>query len=135
VNSATLSEILGRLSRAIHTRDLPGLMSQFCATPTATYAGSEFGEIATGGYALGQLFRELFARDDCYSFTFPQQSFREAAGVAWVLADGTGTEHRDNGELENFPYRITGVLVQECQTWKWELLAGSEPRPALSAPR
>lgn len=127
MNPALLHEALRALSAAFHTKDAEGLLSLFSDTPSATYAGSEPGEKATGPRELRHLIGELFARPVAYSFEFPDITFSEQQGMVWLLADGQGTQTGDDGTTESFPYRLAGVLVHEDARWRWQLLACSEP--------
>ena len=127
MNEAILQELLGCLSTAFSTRDIPGLLRLFSGTAGATYAGSEPAEKATGPDELRALFSDLLARPGTYSFEFRDVTFGEQSGLVWVLADGDGTETGGDGATDAFGYRVSGVLVQEEGRWCWLLLAGSEP--------
>ncbi len=128
MNTDAVADILNDLCIAFSTRDLTGLLAQFADNPTATYAGSESGETATGRAALRILFDQLFARGPSYHFDFapPIWSTISQRDV-WVLADGTATENRPDREPETFPYRVTGVLTHQRHHWRWQLLTGCEP--------
>jgi hypothetical protein len=128
---------LERMSRAFSRRNIEALLATFSAHPSATYAGSEAGEIATGPDAMRDLLGSVLARPASYSFTFHDVRSNALAGQfsgdsVWVLADGTGYETSPNGIVEPFPYRISGVLVHERGGWRWALLAGAEPADAES---
>ena len=127
MNEAILQDLLGRLSTAFSTRDIPGLLRLFSGTAGATYAGSEPAEKATGPDELRALFSDLLARPGTYSFEFRDVTFGEHSGLVWVLADGDATETGGDGATDAFGYRVSGVLVQEEGRWCWLLLAGSEP--------
>jgi hypothetical protein len=118
---------LTALSAAFHTQDIDALLAQFTAAPSATYAGSEAGEVATGHGELRLLFAELFARPERYRFTFDDvRAHANDVGV-WLLADGHGYETTSDGEETRFPYRISAVLIFEVDGWRWALLSGAEP--------
>jgi ketosteroid isomerase-like protein len=133
MNDAILQNLLRTLSDAFRTRDLEKLLLLFSTHPTATYAGSEADEKATGRGAMRHLFTRLFARDATYSFTFPDITYGETGDLVWVLADGTGVETTPSGAAEDFPYRITGILQWEDGRWRWLLLTGAEPTAAAKA--
>ena len=118
---------LQRLSRAFERNDLEGLLEQFSHEGTATYAGSEKEEIATGAPALRALLGAVLARPERYRFDFPEPLARALGSLIWVLADGTGHEIDGSGAAEAFPYRVSGLLVKEPDGWHWALLSGSEP--------
>jgi hypothetical protein len=124
--------MLAALSEAFSTGDLALLMEQFSSSPTATYAGSETGEIATGQEALTQLFSGLLTRPERYRFEFDDVRAQEVGPVVWLVADGRGHEQTPEGPGDSFPYRITGVLVREQGAWRWAMLCGAEPIHPLS---
>jgi hypothetical protein len=118
---------LSSLSAAFHDRDLDTLVGLFSRSPGATYAGSEAGEIATGGQQLAELFSHLFSRPERYRFTFDDVRACGNVGGIWVLADGHGHEAEAGGEETVFPYRLAGVLTGESGRWVWAMLSGAEP--------
>ena len=122
---------LARMSAAFAGRDVEALLDCFSDGDSATYAGSESGEIATGAGELRDLFARLFARHACYSFAFPQPRCEPVGDAFWLLAEGTGYETHPDGAVEEFRYRVTGLLRHERGTWRWVLLAGSEPSGAV----
>jgi hypothetical protein len=132
MNDAILQNLLRALSEAFRTRDVEQLLLLFSQRPTATYAGSETDEKATGPSAMRQLFTQLLARDAGYSFTFPETTYSGTSDLVWVLADGTGVETTPSGAAEAFPYRLTGILAREEGRWRWLLLTGAEPTAAAS---
>lgn len=133
MNDATVLGLLHQLSEAFRLRRVDDLLAQFSAGPTATYAGSEAGETATGVPALRRLFTDVFGREEAYSFRLPQVMHDDVGGRAWLLAEGAVLEHRRGQATQSFPYRITGVLVREAGAWRWALLTGSEPAVAAEA--
>jgi ketosteroid isomerase-like protein len=64
-----------------------------------------------------------------YSFEFGDITFSEQDELVWLLAEGEGIQTNDDGATATFPYRLTGVLTKEDATWRWLLLADSEPTP------
>jgi len=126
VNRAMLQEVLRALSAAFQTKDAEGLLRLFSTTATATYAGSESGEKATGPSELRRVLSDLLGRPMAYSFEFRDITFSEQNELVWLLADGDGTQTGDDGVTKTFTYRLTGVLANEGAQWRWLLLAGSE---------
>lgn len=129
MNRATLQEVLRALSTAFQTKEIEGLLRLFSTTATVTYAGSEPGEKATGATELRRLLSDLLGRPMAYSFEFRDITFSEQNELVWLLADGDCTQTGDDGMTETFAYRLTGVLANEGEQWRWLLLAGSEPTP------
>lgn len=134
MNDAGLQAVLAELSAAFGTRDVERLLNSFSSAPTATYAGSEAGERATGAVALRQLFTRLLTREATYTFHFPEPVYSNESGLVWLSVDGHGFEHRPGLAPDPFDYRINGVLRHEGTRWRWLLLAGSEPTPAAVTP-
>ena len=120
-------EALDRMSQAFRGGELERLLDCFSDSASATFAGSEAGSIATGGEALRALLGSLLARDVRYSFSFPAPRCEPVGDSWWVLADGTGQQIDADGSVEEFPFRVTGLLTHERGAWRWMLLAGSEP--------
>jgi len=125
-----VQEVLRALSTAFHTKDTEALLRLFSTTAAVTYAGSESGEKATGPAELRALMSELLSRPVAYSFEFGDITFSQQDGLVWLLADGRGSQTGDDGATDIFPYRLTGVLTNEGDQWRWLLLAGSEPTTA-----
>jgi hypothetical protein len=123
---------LRAMSICFETRDLEALLESFSAQPSATYAGSELGEVATGRPAIRRLLSSLFHRPAHYSFSFPTVSVHRLGECVWVLADGTGRETTPD-EVTPFPYRVCGVLTYEHRQWRWAVLTGAEPTPPVDA--
>jgi SnoaL-like protein len=131
MNDAMVDLLLGDFCAAFSARDVERVLDMFSEAPKATYAGSEVGEKAAGPVELRRLFTELFARDAVYTFTFPAVTHALiGAGVAWILAEGEGTESRPQAAPVVFAYRIVGILVLERLKWRWAVLSGSEPSMA-----
>jgi hypothetical protein len=129
MTSAILRDLLQALSTAFRTRDLEGVLHLLSTTATVTYAGSEHGEKATGRRQLRALLSDLLGRPEAYSFDLPDITFGEHSGLVWMLADGEATQSADDGSVQTFAYRLTGVLADEKGHWRWLMLAGSEPTP------
>src|SRR5262249_55287970 len=120
-------EALDRMSQAFRGGELERLLDCFSDSESATFAGSEAGSIATGTEALRALLGSVLARDVRYSFSFPAPRCEPVGDSWWVLADGTGQQIDADGAVEEFPFRVTGLLTHERGAWRWMLLAGSEP--------
>jgi len=107
--------------------DLNALLDSFSDTPTATYAGSELHEAATGPAQLHALLDAVLSRDATYQFTFHTVRAHPIGPTIWILADGTGHEVTPGNDTQFFPYRICGLLTPEHHVWRWALLTGAEP--------
>ncbi len=121
-----VAALLRGLSAAFHDRDARALLAQFSSRPEATYAGSEADEVATGPEDIATLFEELLGRGAAYSFTFGLPHVIDVPAGSWILAEGTGTEHRPAGDTETFGYRVTGLIVVEGGRPVWLAHCGSE---------
>jgi|tagenome__1003787_1003787.scaffolds.fasta_scaffold20668090_1 hypothetical protein len=118
---------LRRMSEGFERKDLPGLLADFSDDESVTYAGSETGEVATGKPALQTLLTTLLDRDVHYSFTFVDIRANAIGEAIWVLAEGAGRETAMDGSVEDFPYRVCGLLTPEHHHYRWLLLNGGEP--------
>jgi hypothetical protein len=119
---------LATLSSCCETRDLEALLASFSEQPSATYAGSEQGEVATGRAAIRSLLNSLLQREAHYSFSFPSVLASPVGQGIWVVAEGTGQEITPEA-VTPFPYRVCGVLRYEHPQWRWVVLTGAEPTP------
>lgn len=118
---------LDRMAECFRDKDLEGLLALFSDRDSATYAGSEVGETATGPAALRTLLGDLLNRDATYTFTFGDVRAEQVGDAIWVLAEGTGHETSADATVETFPYRVCGLLVPERRGHCWVLLSGGEP--------
>jgi len=112
MSRAHLRELLHALSAAFQSKDVEALLRLFSTDPAVTYAGSEFNEKATGPAEVRALLSELLGRPATYSFDFGDLTFSEHHGLVWLLADGQGTETRQDGTRhKGSPVRTGG---QDC---------------------
>jgi uncharacterized protein (TIGR02246 family) len=121
-------EVVDRLGRAFLSRDVEGALACFVPDDDITYVGSEAGECATGRDAVRALLTGLFARPAAYTWQATSVTVHSLAGGAFVIAEADGAEHTDDGKVEPFPYRITGLLSRRGSgAWLWRAVQGSEP--------
>lgn len=116
-----------RLSAAFAARDVEAALACFVPDHEIGYAGSELGESATGRIAVAQLLKEVFARDEAYSWTVTTTTVHLYDETAYVYAEVDGLVRTDAGELTEFPYRISGLLEAVDGAWLWRHCQGCEP--------
>lgn len=122
------------LGAAFAIGDVDAVLARFARDGAVIYAGSEAGEVAVGTAALRLLLKDLFARDERYSWRCEEVHIVPCPSGVAVLADATlfvdpmaGTPERS--ERESFPYRVSGVLEAHDDEWRWRLCQGAEPVP------
>ena len=123
------------LGRAFEAGDADAVLDLFCENGPVLYAGSEAGELAAGHEGLLSLLADLFARDERYSWACEQVHVVPCGSAASLLADVTLSvrpyaEGRLGAVSEEVPYRISGSLEREGDSWRWRLCQGSEPTAA-----
>ncbi|MEU7870712.1 hypothetical protein [Dactylosporangium sp. NPDC049140] len=70
----------------------------------------------------------LFARPAAYTWQATSATMHTLPGGAFVIAEADGAEHGPDGAVEQFAYRITGLLSRRNSgAWLWRAVQGSEP--------
>jgi ketosteroid isomerase-like protein len=143
VNPQEASQLIDRLGDAFAAADVERVMSMFAAEGDVIYAGSEPGEVAVGQPALRVLLTDLFSRHERYSWRCDSvRTVTCAAGVI-VLADVTlfiaeaAVEETGDGSHHSSgtaPYRVSGLLENSTEGWRWRFCHGSEPAYADTDP-
>jgi hypothetical protein len=128
------SDIIHALGEAFRAGDVDAVTEQFVTEGDVMYAGSERGEVALGLTELRSLLTDVFARNERYSWHC--EAVRVAACPAGfaVLADTTlfvdpYPDTKDGAGRLTLPYRLSGLLENENQDWRWRFCHGSEPTP------
>ena len=116
-----------RLSAAFAARDVVAALACFVTDHDIGYVGSENGETATGRTAVEALFKDLFARDEAYSWQVTTALVREYGDCAYLFAQADGLAQTDAGQTVPFAYRISGILENLGGGWKWRHCHGCEP--------
>jgi ketosteroid isomerase-like protein len=121
--------MLDRFARHVERRDLEATVALF--GDDGAYFGSEVGEWAVGTAELRDLFDQLFARSETYTWSRWDLPIVGSVGqVIWFVMPATLVERGEEAERE-FPYRLSGVLDQVTGgAWLFRLLNGSEPVPS-----
>jgi ketosteroid isomerase-like protein len=91
------------------------------------YAGSERAETAAGRDALAALLGDVFRRAETYEWTPTSATVHQYGGCAYVFAEADGVVRTDAGEIEDFPYRVSGVVELVGGRWRWRHCEGGEP--------
>ena len=116
-----------RLSAAFAARDVGAALDCFVTDEAIGYAGSERAETATGRDAVSALLEAVFARDEAYSWRVTEARVHAYAECAYLFAEADGLARTDAGETVPFPYRISGVLEEDGDRWRWRHCQGGEP--------
>ena len=131
--TAAASTAVLALSEAFYARDVDAAVACFADHRRVAYAGSEACEVAVGPVAVRALLGRLFARDEAYSWAVERAHSAPCGDALAVLADLTGRAHSGAG-VEEFAYRLSGLVVHERGAWRWLLCHGAEPAGAPAAP-
>ena len=128
-NSSDASVIAAseRLSAAFAARDVVAALACFVTDHDIGYVGSENGENAAGRTAIEALLKDLFARDEAYSWQVTNAVVREYGDGAYLFAEADGLARTDAGQTVPFAYRISGILECVGGCWKWRHCHGCEP--------
>jgi hypothetical protein len=104
-------------------RDASAGSALFVQEDDITMWGSELGERAVGPEELAELHEAIAASESVLEFHWDELRTHVHDDVAWVNAAG---EIAVDGRGR--PYRLTAVLVQRNDGWRWHTFNGSEPR-------
>lgn len=134
MNIAEASRLIDRLGDAFAAADIERVVTLFAAEGDVIYAGSEPTEVAVGQPALRLLLTDLFSRSERYSWRCQSVRCVDCAAGVLVLAETelfvaeesaatTGSIHFTPG----VPYRISGLLENSTEGWRWRFCQGAEP--------
>jgi len=131
------SDIIHALGEAFRAGDVDAVTDQFVTEGDVMYAGSERGEVALGLVDLRSLLTDVFARDERYSWRCDAVRVASCSGGFAVLAEATlfvdpYPDTTDGAGRLTLPYRVSGLLEHENETWRWRFCQGSEPTQATS---
>jgi len=133
---STARAAVDSLGEAFLAGDPDAVLRSFATSGAVLYAGSEPGEIAVGRAALRALLEDLFAREERYSWRARSViATRGDDHTLYLVAEADLLVHPHwNGTTaatpsEQVPYRVSGVLERDHDTWSWRMCQGSEPAP------
>lgn len=92
----------------------------------ALLLGSEAGEVARGREEINAHFATLFEQPFVIEFTFDSVEIETADDFGWLHAEGAA-QLIQPGQQRRLPYRLTGVVEQTDDGWRWKLFHGAEP--------
>ena len=127
-DEARVRQVIRQFDEALERRDLHAALAM-CASGVV-FIGSGEGEQAVGREAVVQMATALAeqAADVEFAVTDSTLDVSVHGDVAVVASFGTATLRSPRGDRTG-PYRLTGVLLREGDTWKWRVHHGSEPLP------
>lgn len=125
-------DLIHALGEAFRAGDVDAVTEQFAAEGDVIYAGSERGEVALGLTDLQSLLTGMFARNERYSWRCDSVRVASCRAGFAVIADAAlfidPYPDATNGALRmTLPYRISGLLENENDNWRWRTCHGSEP--------
>jgi ketosteroid isomerase-like protein len=121
---AIADSILTTLVGCTRRRDLTGVLDLF--VDDAALFGSDAGEFARGRADLREFLTTIFAEPFTYGWTWDQPVAGRHGDVVWfvalsqVILDGEGAP-------PPVPYRLSGVLLQVSDGWRFALFNGAQP--------
>ena len=104
------------------------IMSEFSSEPNVRLIGSEIRDVCYGRDAIAAHMRLIFDMPLKLEFKWKRRDVAYSGDIAWLFADGEALLHRDDGEVSQAPYRLTGIFEQLGGKWLWRHFHGSEPR-------
>ena len=116
-----------RLSDAFAIRSAAATLACFVPVDDISYVGSEQDERAHGREAVASLLASLFGRAEAYSWRVTALIAHQCANYAYVTVEAEGMAIGDDGELDVFPYRLSGLLEPSGDCWAWRACHASVP--------
>jgi hypothetical protein len=132
MTTSDVAHAVDSLGAAFLTGHPDVVLDRFASSGDVVYAGSEPGEVAVGKDAIRSLLEAMFNRPERYSWRTTSVSSAGTADTLYVVADADlfvhpATDAPVEPAIEQFPYRISGVLEREGADWRWRMCHGSEP--------
>jgi ketosteroid isomerase-like protein len=121
---------LGGFEVQLRLRNVEGAAALFCED--GVLFGSEQDENAIGIDELRVFFSKLFARPHTYGWSgFEPLLAGGSDELVWFVAPTTVVVRSEDGEEQQAPYRVSGVLeLVGDGRWLFRLFNGSEPAAA-----
>lgn len=116
------------LDRACSGTDPDVIVRLFTADPDITFWGSAEAEQAVGTVELQALAETIANAPGSFSIEWHERRVVIEGDTAWVNASGVARWDRGTGDIQQFPYRATGVLRRRDANWRWHTFNGSEPQ-------
>ena len=125
---AHVREAVRQFDKALERRDLESALA--LCTNDIVFIGSGQGEQAVGQEALVDMARALAGQAGDVQFTVADSTLdvNVYGDVAVITSFGTAELRSPRGDRSG-PYRLTGILVKDGDSWKWRIHHGSEPLP------
>ena len=126
-----VDEALSALVQALRERDLAAACA--CFAEHGILCGTVEGEVAAGQAALGAFFAAVFAHPRTVGWRWGTP-VGDTDGLAWwFVAPAVIVLIGDDGQVEEIPARLTGVVLRDETGSHLALLEVGEPHPASSA--
>ena len=130
--------VVNALGDAFATGEVDAVVERFTDLGQMMYAGSEHGEVAVGLPALRRLLADLFSRSERYSWRCTSVHITGSTAGYSIVADATlfvdpWPSRPDGPTGASFPYRVSGLLEESDDGWRWRFCHGSEPTPPATA--
>jgi ketosteroid isomerase-like protein len=117
-----------KMNEMLATKDLQKVMNIFDDAEDIMVIGSDSGEVYIGKNRVQSFLKIIVSMPFVFSFEMDSLSINHSKNIAWFFGDGKMVHTRPNGKVSKVPYRITAVMVQKGNDWKWKVFSGSIPR-------
>lgn len=134
-NAATEAAVVGVLDKLMESykqRDIEGLMSLVSPDDDLFLFGTGLDEKRTGREAFKFQAERDWSQMEALAFNFTWHRVSAAGPVAWVASEGLG-QGRADGQVFDFPVRMTSVLEQRGEQWFLVQSHFSLPAPSQEA--
>jgi ketosteroid isomerase-like protein len=128
--TALVLEAVSALSAGFAARDVDRCLACYVSDDDISYVGSEAGETAHGREAVRRLLDELFRRPDAYSWDPTSFVVHRARDIIHLTVEATGHTTDVEGNRDDFPYRLSGLLQPSNGRWQWRVCVAAEPTTA-----
>ena len=127
-DEAAVRQVIRQFDDVLARRDVASALAM--CTSDVVFIGSGEGEQAVGREALIAMARAVAGQAADVEFTVTDISLDVSVygDVAVVTSFGEATLRSPRGDRTG-PYRLTGTLLRDGNTWKWRVHHGSEPLP------
>ena len=126
---APLLGVLDDFGAAVSSQNLDAALATFSSHPDVLLMGSEESEIAKGPESVRSFLEAVLGSDSRVSWEWSTREATVVGSAGYVFAEGEVVVTSHSGTFRK-PYRMTGLLIQESEGWRWLCFHGAEPAPS-----
>lgn len=124
--AADILAAVDRFTASLWAGDLD-IARQFASGSEVILATSEYGPTAHGHEEISALLTDLIGQSFRVRWDFSERHVRTAGDLAWFFGEAELVIAQEGVERRH-PYRMTGVLRNDGEAWRWLHFHGSEPK-------